>query len=199
MDNYKILISVISKAIKDLGYKKSGNNFFYNQGENIGMINFQKSKSNSSEIVLFTINLGVYSSSLKIFDQPGINSKPSISDCHWRQRIGFLLPEEKDYWWQIDTTVSLDHLIAEVSDVLISIAIPEIKKHIADESLQEYWMNGISSGLTEQQMYLYLIVLLKAGNSSSLCKKVEELKALSKGKPFEQNVKECLSDIGIYD
>ena len=163
MNNYKTLISAIGKSIKDFGFKKSGDNFFYSENGNIGVINFQKSKNSSSEIVLFTINLGVYSSSLKVFDQPGINSKPSISDCHWRQRIGFLLPENKDYWWPIDATVSLDHLIAEVTDVLISIAIPEIKKHIADTSLQEYWMNGISSGLTEQQMYLYLIALLKAG------------------------------------
>ncbi|AMQ00077.1 hypothetical protein AY601_3206 [Pedobacter cryoconitis] len=58
-------------------------------------------------------------------------------------------------------------------------------------------MNRTSAGLTEQQMYLYLIALLKARGSNDLGEKIEELKSLSKGKPFEQNIKDCLLDLGI--
>lgn len=197
MDKFKILLSGINNAIKDLGFKKNGSNFYYNSDGNIGVINLQKSKDSSSEITVFTINIGVYSNSLKIFDQPGIKSKPLVADCHWRQRIGFLLPERKDYWWHINDNISLDYLITEVTNILISIAIPEILIHITDKSLEEKWMNRISAGLTEQQMYLYLIALLKARDSHDLGKKIEELKSLSKGKPFEQNIKDCLLDLGI--
>lgn len=197
MDKYKILISEVNQAIKPLGFKKNGNTFFYNQDNNIGLINFQKSRSSSSDNILFTISVGVYSNSLHVFDSPCIGSKPIIDDCHWWQRIGFLLPEKNDHWWQIDAATSLPDLINEIKDVLNSLAIPEIKKHISDESLQDYWMQGISSGLTDQQMYLYLIAFLKAKNSDVLQVKIDELIALSRGRSFQQNVVESLNKLGI--
>lgn len=197
MDKYKVLISEINNNLKPLGFKKAGDSFFYNQDSNIGLINFQKSNSSPSGIILFTINIGVYSSSLNIFDRPEIKSKPLISDCHWRQRIGFLLPKKQDHWWQINDAILLPDLVNEILDVLKTVAIPEMKKWISDQSLEESWMNGVSSGLTEPQMYLYLIALLKANGKSSLGEKVEELKALAKGKPFQRNVYESLTELGI--
>lgn len=198
MDKYRSLLSEVNNSLKPIGFKKTGEIFYYYRNNNIGLINFQRSKNSSSDVILFTINIGVYSSSLHLFDRPGINSKPVMSDCHWRQRLGFLLPEKQDYWWQIDYNTSLPDLMTEITNLLISVAIPEIEKHISDESLIEYWMNGVSSGLTEQQMYLYLIGLLKVNNSIALQEKVEELKALSRGKPFQQNVNEYLKQLGIY-
>ncbi|PTS92527.1 hypothetical protein DBR11_26735, partial [Pedobacter sp. HMWF019] len=78
-----------------------------------------------------------------------------------------------------------------------SLAIYEIQKYISDEDLEKSWMEGISEGLTEQQMYLYLITFLKANNRPELQSKVEELKNFSEGKPFYRNVKENLEKIGI--
>lgn len=199
MNKYGILISEINNAIKPLGFKKNGNTFFYHQDDNIGLINFQKSNKSSSTVVLFTINIGVYSNSLRVFDSLDVGSKPTISDCHWSKRVGFLLPENKDHWWQLSENASLDNLIDEIIDLLTSVVIPEIKKNISDESLESNWLNGLSSGLTEPQMYLYLIGLLKQKNSDVLQVKINELKALSKGKPFEQNVNESLKEIGIDD
>lgn len=197
MDKYKTLISEINNVIKPLGFKKNGNTFFYNQDNNIGLINFQKSKNSSSISILFTISIGVYSSALQIFDSPDVGSKPTISDCHWSKRMGFLLPENKDHWWQINDATSLPDLINEVIDLLTSLAIPEILRNISDTSLEENWLKGLSSGLSEPQMYLYLIALLKQKNSNILHIKVDELKALSRGKPFQQNVNESLKELGI--
>jgi hypothetical protein len=198
-DKYKMLISDINNVIKPLGFKKNGNTFFYHQDNNIGLINFQKSKNSSSESILFTISVGVYSNSLHVFDSPEIGSKPAVSDCHWRERIGFLLPEKKDHWWQINSVTLLSDLTKEVINLLTSKAIPEIKKYISDESLQEYWMEGVSSGLSKQQMYLYLIALLKLTNDGALQSKINELKAFSLGKPFQQNVNESLMKLGINE
>ncbi|WP_374950018.1 hypothetical protein [Mucilaginibacter sp.] len=58
-------------------------------------------------------------------------------------------------------------------------------------------MSGDSEGLTEPQMYIYLIALLKRHNSSALQLKITELKEKSKGKPFYNNVKENLLKLGI--
>lgn len=199
MDKYKLLITEISNVLKPLNYKKSGETFFYNKDNNIGIIGFQKGRSSNATATLFTINLGIYSSALKVFDRLGLKSKPGISDCHWRKRVGFLLQKKQDYWWEINDRTSTSSLITEITNILIELAIPEIQKYITDESLEKYWMAGVSEGLTEQQMYLYLIALLKFYNRENLQTKVEELKKLSKGKPFEHNVKEYLVKLGILD
>lgn len=92
MDGYKILISEISDLLKKIGFRKSGDAFYYSKENNIGLIEFQKSRSSIATSTSFTINLGVYSSALHIFDNRDLKSKPTMSDCHWRERIGFLLP-----------------------------------------------------------------------------------------------------------
>jgi hypothetical protein len=199
MDNYKALIAGLVPILKTLGYSKSGESFYYNHEGNIGIINFQKSKSSTSNSTLFTINLGVYSAALKIFDNFEIKSKPTISDCHWRKRIGFLLPDMQDYWWEINNSISLTELETDIALILNEHAIPEIEKYITNERLEKSWMDGNSDGLTEQQMDLYLIALLKEHNSSALQSKITELKEKVKGKPFYNNIKENLIKLGITD
>jgi hypothetical protein len=199
MDKYKSLLLEVNSNLKSLGYKKSGATFYYRKDNNLGIIEFQKSRSNTAAASLFTINLGIYSGSLQVFDRIDLKSKPTISDCHWRKRIGYLLPQKQDYWWQIDDNTSLTGLITEITNILKELAIPEIQKYIADESLEKSWMAGVSEGLTEQQMYLYLIALLKTYNKNSFRDKVEELKKFSKGKSFEHNIKEYLVKLGITD
>lgn len=197
LDKYRSLLAEVNNALKPMNYKKSGNAFYCTKDNNIGIIEFQKGRSNTVSSILFTINLGIYSKALKVFDSFDIKSKPSISDCHWRMRIGFLLPQKQDYWWEINDKTSLSNLIVEIINILKELAIPEMQKYITDESLEKSWMAGVSEGLTEQQMYLYLIALLKIHNREALQVKVEELKRFSKGKPFEQNVKEYLAKLGI--
>lgn len=196
MDKYKIMISEVGNAIKPL-FKKKSDLFICYKSNNIGLISFQKSIDSSSKRLLFTINLGVYSNSLHVLDSPGIGTIPSTSDCHWKKRIGLLLPILKDYWWTIDETTSISDLTIEIINIITSVAIPEIERHISDESLKKHWLKGESSGISEQQMYLYLIALLQIENSHILNIKIDELKALSKGKTFERNVMECLSKLGI--
>jgi len=58
-------------------------------------------------------------------------------------------------------------------------------------------MNGVSEGLTVQQMYLYLIALLKVYNKPDLQNKIKELINFSKGRPLYNNVKEYLEKLGV--
>jgi hypothetical protein len=198
MDKYNFLLKELYKHVKPLGFKKKRDTFYLIK-DNIGIINFQKSIYSSNEKILFTCTLGVYSKSLKIFDLRDVNSEPLISESHWRRRIGFLMSHNSDYWWQLSGETKLDQLKEEVIHVVKNLAIPEIFKYLSDESLIEYWMKGHGEGLTEQQRYLYLIGLLKFYNIVGLQSKIEELRRLSKGKAFENNVKEHLSKLGIGD
>lgn len=196
MDKYNLILSEVAKAIKP-SFKKKGNYFICYKSGNVGLINFQKSKDSTSQQKLFTINLGVYSNSLHALDMPYMGEIPSIPDCHWRERIGFLLQMNRDHWWTINETTSVSKLTTEIVGIVTSIIVPEIDKHISDESLKNYWLKGESAGLSEAEMYLNLIGLLKAENSAILDVKIKELRMLSKGKRFEQNIIESLRKLGI--
>ncbi|WP_374950017.1 DUF4304 domain-containing protein [Mucilaginibacter sp.] len=137
IDNYKLLIAELVPFLKMVGYRKSGESFFLDKEGNIGLVNFQRSKNSNSSSILFTINLGVYSSALKMFDSFEVKSKPTLSDCHWRKRIGCLMPDRQDFWWEIDDTISSTKLAAEILDVLKERAIPEVEKFISNESLEK--------------------------------------------------------------
>jgi len=71
------------------------------------------------------------------------------------------------------------------------------KKNISDEALIKAWTQGEAKGLSEPQMYLYLIAMLKHYNPGEMPGKIEELKKLSKGRSFEQNVKNNLKKLGV--
>ena len=71
------------------------------------------------------------------------------------------------------------------------------KKNISDEALIKAWTQGEAKGLSEPQMYLYLIAMLKYYNPGEMPGKIEELIKLSKGRSFEQNVKNNLKKLGV--
>jgi hypothetical protein len=199
MDNYKSLLAIVGNILKDQGFAKKGDTFCLFKYNNWGLINFQKSKNNSAETISFTINMGVSSTTLRRTIGDGdLTAKPDIEDCHWGKRIGFLLPQKQDYWWQVDNNTSPIHLIDEITDVLNKLAIPEIENHLSDESLESEWLTGVAEGATELQRYIYLTTLLKLNNKEKLSLLVEELRAYSKGKTFEYAAREHLKELETY-
>ena len=169
---------------------------------NWGLINFQKSRNSSSVEIHFTINIGVCSYELRRLVGIGvvdIKSKPGVDECQWKQRIGFLMPNKDDYWWQISLDTAVEGMAKEIQNVLNVLAIPKIMSHISDDDLISEWMAGRSEGITEFQRYVYLSTLLKLNNRPELSKVIEEMKTYSKGKPIENSMNVHLKDLETYE
>src|SRR5688572_513057 len=98
MDKYNELVKNIASAIKKEGFIKNGDSFYLNKENNWAIINFQKSVYSDNRVLKFTINLGTASTTLRKFGGEEIEIKPKIENCHWRRRIGFLMPQKDDYW-----------------------------------------------------------------------------------------------------
>jgi hypothetical protein len=159
---YKELIEKISVFLKKEAFSKKGNSFYFQQ-TNWGVIDFQKSGKSTENEVMFTVNLGVCS--LRILDflsSDLINQKPSIGICHWRDRIGFFLPEHKDMWWTITTEKSFVEVQNELTEIIEKIAIPAIKQHISDKQLVAEWLSDRSPGLTDVDRLINASILLKS-------------------------------------
>jgi hypothetical protein len=117
---------------------------------------------------------------------------------HWRERLGFLLPQHSDVWWTIDKDTDIHALGNALVDMVRNIAVPEVIRHVSDDNLMTLWLSGKSPGLTNTQRLEYLTVLLKnKGWDDLLYKIVEELKAISAGKPYASSVEAHLKLLGV--
>lgn len=194
---YKELIKEISSLLKEKGFSRKGNCFYLQQGNNWGLLDFQKSRKSTADEVSFTINLGVCSGRLLEFFSPdSLEQKPSIEACQWRERVGFLLPERQDKWWLVRDIEPLASLVDELKGCLVRVAIPAIEQHLSDELLCGEWSSGKSPGLTDIQRLMNLSVLLKvSGADSALRDVMKELEVKSAGKPTASMVKQHLRNL----
>ncbi len=199
MDKFKTLLAEAFNVFKIKDFVKKGDTFYLTRNNNWGLINFQKSRSSLAGTFSFTINVGVCSNALrKTVDRGDMSMKPDIEDCHWKRRIGFIMHQKQDYWWKIDDNTNLDSITEEIISVIKASALPAIEGHISDESLELEWTIGVSDGLTEFKRHVYLTTLLKLGQKENLSLVIEDLKKISKGKPYEYAAMEHINELETY-
>jgi len=181
----ELLKEIVSPLMRERGYTRRRNTFYLPYAGNYGLINFQKSVSNNSETLRFTINLGVASARLLDFlatKHQGLDLL--IDDCHWSSRIGFFLSPPHDKWWTINAGTSLAEVGREINGCLIEIAVPEVEKHLSDTALRDLWLSGNSPGLTSFQRLVYLSLLLKTiGPRDLLEDTINQIKLNSENDP----------------
>jgi Domain of unknown function (DUF4304) len=149
------LVKVVGEKLKPLGYSRCGQVFRIIVNNNCGLINFQRSTSNTKDNISFTINLGVVCGDL--LDQTITQLKDAqITDAHVSQRIGFLLPEHQDKWWQINGLVNFEQLGGEIVDLVSNKAVPYVSNFLNTNSIYSLWESGNSPGLTEFQRVRFL-------------------------------------------
>ncbi len=183
--------------LNQLGFNKKGNNFYLETGKDYGVVNFQKSRESTKDVVKFTINFGVYSDVLGKYEFDYNNSvKPEVEKCHWRARVGAFMPGSPDYWWKVNMSDNLSGIASNVMVAVQSIIVPEINKRLTDEGLINCWMNENYAGTTEIGRFKYLTILLKnKGDFNTLNQVVESFMQQSKGKPNASRAIEHLKEI----
>jgi hypothetical protein len=197
MDIFKELIKALTPILKSMGVSKKGNSFYLEAGKNYGVVNFQKSRESTKDVIKFTINFGIYSDILGQL-QYGYNSsaKPEVEQCHWGARVGDFMPGSPDYWWNASTSDNLSGITSNVMNTVQSIIMPEINKRLSDEGLLTSWMNDGYAGTTEIGRFKYLTTLLKAkGDLDTLNQVVETFMQQSKRKPIASMAMEHLKEI----
>lgn len=197
MDIFKELIKSLTPTLKSMGFSKKGNTFYLEEGKNYGIVNFQKSRESTKDVVKFTINFGIYSDVLGQL-QYGYNSstKPEVEQCHWEARVGSFMPGSPNFWWNASTSDNLSDIASDVMETVQSIVMPEINKRLSDEGLINNWINEGYAGTTEIGRFKYLTKLLKTkGDFDTLNQVVETFMQQSKGKPNASRAIEHLKEI----
>ncbi|MBP6448333.1 MAG: DUF4304 domain-containing protein [Saprospiraceae bacterium] len=200
MDIFKEIIAEVNAPLKQMGFIKKGNSFYLEAHKNFGVINFQKSRESTKEVVKFTINFGVYSDVLGQLEYDYNSSvKPEVEQCHWLARVGSFMTGSPDYWYEAKASDDLKIVASNVMDLVKNITIPEINKRINDEGLVNSWMNETFAGTTEIGRFKYVTTLLKAkGDINTLNQVVETFMEKSKGKPNASIATEHLKELQYY-
>ncbi len=97
-------------------FKRSGRNFLRVDAESVAVLNVQASRSNLGATGKFTVNLGRYFPSVaRAVGDPDFQGALKEYDCQVRERIGFLLPNKLDHWWEIGPQTNIERLAVDVA------------------------------------------------------------------------------------
>lgn len=89
------------------------------------VLNIQLSGFNTSEEAKFTINLGISIPALRAaWGTPARTGALKEYDCELRSRIGSLLPNRNDKWWNVSSDSDPEILLREVFGDLSEYALP---------------------------------------------------------------------------
>lgn len=155
----KNMVRTVATRLSVHGFAQRGLVLRKSAGRNIALIEFQLSDKTSKERVVFTINLGVVCSELS---DGGASQKATAMDAHLRQRLGLLLPERADKWWEITAQTNVIALADELSTTLERSALPYLDEYLDSRTLIALWESGRSPGLTAVQRARFLDQLKRA-------------------------------------
>jgi hypothetical protein len=127
----------VAPALRQLGFKGSGQAFSLPSQTHFAMIGFQKSMYSDSNDVRLTANVSVIPRSAweeARAERSYLPRKPAPSTFYgsfaWQKRIGALLPDGKDTWWVIRAGADPTSVAAEIIESVRVYALPAMKDQI---------------------------------------------------------------------
>ncbi|WP_426116475.1 DUF4304 domain-containing protein [Massilia sp. PWRC2] len=115
--------------LKSLGFRKAGRHFFRTETDATCHINFQSSQWNASDRSKFTVNVWTYLPAIALAHGDVVIEEPVKRRFgHCGVRLGFLLPESSDLWWEISSSADVSQTADEVRSAIEQFAIPYLRK-----------------------------------------------------------------------
>jgi uncharacterized protein DUF4304 len=175
----------IHPVLKREGFLKSSRTFRRSHFGCVQIINIQGSWTNYDDKGQFTFNLGVYfPEAAKIHGSFRITDRPLESDCIVNQRIGHLMPVQRDYWWDFDSKSNLDKIAQEAVSACMNYGLPWLDEHSTIEgalnfSLSRktpYWAAIFSLLLNNRENAKQYLTeaIIKASQNPSLQSRLED-------------------------
>jgi len=144
----------LKASLKPHGYSKNGSTFRLRSNETVRVISLQSSTKSTSVFAKVTVNLGVHVLALQDPERPEKN--PSVWSPHWNQRIGHLMPENRDIWWSIYSAQESVSVASEIARCVEQYGLPSLAQVATVKALRQLWESGRSPGLTEVQRIRHL-------------------------------------------
>ena len=146
LTNWRGLVATpISGLLKQRGFQRSSLKFASIRPEATMLVGLQSSVGSTRELLRITCNLAIVLHAL------GSRDNHDIWASHWRERIGYFMPEPRDHWWVCSTDDAAMTAGREMAALLESQALPEMERLASRSAMIALWSSGRSPGLTEYQ------------------------------------------------
>jgi hypothetical protein len=134
-----IIRSGIHSTLKQEGFLKSARTFRRVLTNCTQITNVQGSWTNYGGQGQFTINLAVYfPDAARLDGLSRITEHPLETDCIVNQRIGHLMPIQRDYWWKVDSTSNLDEITKDVVSAWLNYGKPWLENCSTPEGTMRF-------------------------------------------------------------
>ncbi len=157
----------VAPALRAHGYNGSGQNFHRRIDGNWAAINIQRDRYSTADEVRFTINLGTASTVVRMEDGEAPDDPADEVRCHWRTRLGDLLPGHRDTWWTVNArmrSAELDVLGETLATHLVDAALAMLDRMAPDEAILRTYLNGEPKpGLSSADMDVIGPILRRLG------------------------------------
>ena len=180
----------IQPFLKSKGYRRRTQTFHKWVGRNCEVVNFQGSKWSTREQYDFFVNLGVFNRSIFEFENDSSRPReppkfPGEAECHWRRRLGELLPTRLPKEWSIRVSDSLADLGTEIRSGLDVYALPLMHQLVTDEGLRDSLLrNGELGGMALPQLIELAALVAEVGPESEFERVLEACRRDLAQKPF---------------
>ena len=156
-------------------------------------MNFQASAWGAQEAGRFTINLGISSPALyEGFIGRKFPKVPAAALWPVSARIGFVMQEPRDLWWEVDNGTDIAKLGHQVADTLQNYAVPWFESLATRKELIDAFEHrtALLGGVFPAQVPLVLAILAAEDGDSTRARSILG-SALEdwRGKPFEETVR----------
>jgi hypothetical protein len=156
---FRRLLTNLRPALAKNNFRRKGQNFICESSECWGIINFQKSRFSPTAQKSFTINLAIAAKRILAFYGEKTDAPPPAYAGHWVIRIGALMADRCDKWWNLSGEASYGPVEEEVIRASSDLAVPIIKSHMTEDGLLELWESE-NPGIFEYPRLKYKSVLL---------------------------------------
>ena len=135
----------VAPTLRRSGFSGSGQDFHRQIDGNWAAINVQRDRYSTAAQLRFTINLGTASTCVRVEDGFEPDDPAREIECHWRVRIGTLLPSGGDTWWDVRAgmlAAEAQVLGESIAGHLIERGIPALERMASDEAILATYLDG---------------------------------------------------------
>lgn len=197
-------ITHVSKSIaprmKDAGFRRQANHFHRQAGELVHGVNFQASRWGTSSDGSFTINLAVTSEWLcRVWSGREFPANPATALFPIYQRIGALLPDRRDLWWEVTSATDFAALVADVETAITRYAFHFFDTFSSVSGLLVHVRSDVGlPGLTLPQVRLvHAIIAVQAGLRAEAEAELERAARDAGDRPFAGTVRVIARRLGL--
>jgi hypothetical protein len=163
-----VIAEAAKPILKAAGYKRSARHFHREADGLVRVVHFQASAWNDATSARFTINLHVTCSGFhEAFTGEPFPKNPGSAAAFAEERIGRVMPENRDVWWTVEPNADTKAVSAEVEKALREYGLPFLARFESKAQLLAAYDAGKSlPGYGAQHLFCHAVLLTEAGRAA---------------------------------